>query len=95
MTDEEIEHLVKQNHWQRPHPGVYLTGSAPPRWEGKVRAACLAAGVAFTAMGRTAARLHGLDGAEGHSIIELSVPKGHGPVPAESRCTRLGASIRL
>ena len=81
MTDEEIGRLVEQEHWQRPHAGVYLTGSAPPEWEGRLRAACMAAGGGARAMGRTAARLHGLDGAEHHGIIELTVPKGHGPVP--------------
>ena len=82
MTDDEIEVMLRHNHWQRPHPGVYKTGSAPPMWEDKVRAACMAAGCGSRAMGRTAARLRGLDGHEHHTLIELTVPKGHGPVPA-------------
>lgn len=82
MGDEEIERLVGQSHWQRPHPGVYRTGSVSPEWEDKVRAACLAAGGDARAMGRTAARLYALDGAERHSIIELTVSVGRGPVPA-------------
>ena len=81
LSDKQIEQLVRDRHWQRPHPGVYLTGSAPPLWEDKVRAACMAAGPDARAMGRTAARLHELDGAEHHRVIELAVPKGHNPVP--------------
>ncbi len=81
LTQAQVNHLVETHHWQRPHPGVYRTGSVPPEWEDKVRAACMAAGGDSRAMGRAAARLHGLDGAEGHGIIELTVPKGHGPVP--------------
>ena len=81
MTDDEIKVMLRHNHWQRPHPGVYKTGSAPPTWEDKARAACMAAGGGSRAMGRTAARLRGLDGHEHHTLIELTVPKGHGPVP--------------
>jgi hypothetical protein len=81
LSRKQASRLVRDKHFQRPHPGVYKTGSAPPEWEDKVRAACLAAGVS-RAMGRTAARLRGLDGNDRHGIIELTVPKGHGPVPA-------------
>lgn len=82
MSDEETERLVEQNHWQRPHPGVYRTGSAPPEWEDKVRAACMAAGGDARAMGRTAARIRDLDGSGRHTIIELTVSVGRGPTPA-------------
>lgn len=34
-------------------------------------------------MGRTAARLHRLDGAERHGIVELTVPVGRGPLPSD------------
>jgi hypothetical protein len=81
LTDRQIEWLAERHHWQRPHPGVYRTGSVPPMWEDRVRAAVKAAGPLSRAMGRTAARLRGYDGAESHSIIELTVPIGHGPVP--------------
>jgi hypothetical protein len=81
MTDEEIEHLVEREHWQRPQRGVYLTGSAPADWTGNVRAGCLAAAGDVKAMGRTAARLRGLDGADRHTIIELSVGVLRGPAP--------------
>jgi putative AbiEi antitoxin of type IV toxin-antitoxin system len=83
LSQNQISLLVAQRHWQRPHPGVYRTGSAPPEWEDKVRAACMAAGPDSRAMGRTAARLHGLDGAETHTVVELVVPKGHGPTPRD------------
>lgn len=45
-------------------------------------AACLAAAHESRAMGRTAARVRGYDGHERHALIELTVPKGHNPVPA-------------
>ena len=81
MTDHEIDRLVERLHWQRPHPGVYRTGSAPPTWEGSVRAACMAAGRDARAMGRTAARLRGLDGMTRTTLLELSVCMGRGPEP--------------
>jgi hypothetical protein len=81
MTQNEINHLVNDQHWQRPHPGVYLTGSAAPDWVGKVRAGVFAAGGGARAMGRTAARLRGFDGAEKHAVIEVTVGYGLGPAP--------------
>lgn len=81
LSQRELDHLVREKHLQRPHPGVYLTGSAPPRWEGKVRAAVMAAGGASRAMGRTAARLRAWDGHESHTLIELTVPMTCGPLP--------------
>ena len=35
MSQDEIQRLVQQDHWQRPQRGVYLTGSAPPDWEAR------------------------------------------------------------
>jgi hypothetical protein len=80
LTDRQIERLTK-THWQRPHPGVYRPGAVPLDWEDEVRAACLAAGGDARAMGRTGARVRGLDGAEDHRIIELTVSRLRGPVP--------------
>ena len=81
MSRDEIAHLVDRHHFQRPQRGVYRTGSKLPDWEDRVLEACLAAGGDARAMGRTAARVHGLDGAERHSVIELSVGVGRGPTP--------------
>ncbi|HZN16142.1 MAG TPA: hypothetical protein VFB78_17880 [Acidimicrobiales bacterium] len=81
LSRGQIQRLTNQHHFQRPQRGVYLTGSAPSDWEGNVRAACLAAGGDARAMGRTAARLHGMDGAEKHGVIELTVSIGRGPTP--------------
>jgi len=81
LSQRTINRLVREGHFQRPDPGVYLTGSAPPDWEDRVVGAVLAAGGDARAMGRTAARLHGLDGAENHGIIELTVSIHRGPRP--------------
>ena len=81
MSQDEINWLVANEHWQRPDAGVYLTGSAPPNWQDRVLAACLAAGGDAKAMGRTAARLRGLDGAEKHLVIEITVGVLRGPTP--------------
>ena len=81
MSRDEIADLVDRHHFQRPQRGVYRTGSKLPDWEDRVLEACLAAGGDARAMGRTAARVHGLDGAERHSVIELSVGVGRGPTP--------------
>jgi hypothetical protein len=82
LSQRQITRLVDNKLFQRPHPGVYRPGSTPPTWLDRVRAACMAAGGDARAMGRTAARVHGLDGADAHSIIEITVGVLRGPVPA-------------
>src|SRR5947208_5933711 len=43
-SDHYIDTCVQRKRWQLLHPGVYLTGSAPPTWLQRQLAACWAAG---------------------------------------------------
>jgi len=66
--------LIAGGVWERLHPGVVaLTGSADT-WEQQVMAATLAVKGAV-ACGRTAARLHGLDGYRRYGGIKIAVPR--------------------
>ncbi|HZN13720.1 MAG TPA: hypothetical protein VFB78_05595 [Acidimicrobiales bacterium] len=81
LTDGRIDTLIANHHWQLLHPGVYLTGSRPPDWEQNVLAAIFACGGDAHASHRTAARLHGLDGADNHGVIDVTVSRRNGPAP--------------
>ena len=66
--------LIASDVWKRVHPGVIgLTGAADT-WERKVMAAALAVKGAV-ACGRTAARVHGLDGYRNYAGIKIAVPR--------------------
>ena len=66
--------LIASDVWKRVHAGVIgLTGAAD-RWERKVMAAALAVKGAV-ACGRTAARVHGLDGYRKYPGIKIAVPR--------------------
>jgi hypothetical protein len=79
-SDKYIRVQLAQHHWQQLHPGVYLTGAAPPTWLQRELAACLAGGPNAVASVRGAAAVWQLDGAlEG--AIELTVAQPHGPIP--------------
>jgi hypothetical protein len=79
-TDKYIRVQLAQQHWQLLHPGVYLTGAAPPTWLQRQLAACLAAGPGAIASVRGAAAVWQLDGAS-EGAIELTVRPNHKPVP--------------
>ncbi|MBA3654722.1 MAG: type IV toxin-antitoxin system AbiEi family antitoxin domain-containing protein [Actinobacteria bacterium] len=81
LSRGQVARLVGKGHFHRPHAGVFRTGSAPPTWVDKVQAALLAAGGDARAMGRAAARLYGLDGADGSAVVEITVSVLRGPVP--------------
>src|ERR1051325_9767459 len=59
--------------------GVLLLAGAPRSWEQRVSAALLWAGPAVPASHRTAARLHGLDGFDRETNIDVTVPYGRRP----------------
>jgi len=66
--------LIASDVWKRVHAGVIgLTGAADT-WERKVMAAALAVKGAV-ACGRTAARVHGLDGYRKYPGIKIAVPR--------------------
>lgn len=60
--------------WQRLHPGVVALAGASDSWEQRVMAATLAVKGAV-ACGRTAARVHGLDGYRRYPEIKIAVPR--------------------
>lgn len=56
-------------------PRSFVVGGAPSTWERRVRAGVIDLAPDGVAAGRTAARLHGLDGFAGAERIELLVPR--------------------
>ncbi len=79
-TDRFIANRLARGCWQQLHPGVYLLGPAPPRWEQAVRAALGAAGEGALASHRAALKLWNLDGI-GNAPVELTAPHSHRPLP--------------
>jgi very-short-patch-repair endonuclease len=79
-TDEVIATLVERGHWTPIHPGVYRVGVTPLTWQGRLRAATLAAGPLAAVSHRTASQLWGLQGVP-FAPIELTVPVAHLPTP--------------
>jgi len=79
-SDHYIDTCVQRKRWQLLHPGVYLTGSAPPTWLQRQLAACWAAGPQAVASHRGAAAVWWLDGAT-EGPIEILVPELKGPEP--------------
>ena len=73
-SDHYIDTCVQRKRWQLLHPGVYLTGSAPPTWLQRQLAACWAAGPQAVASHRGAAAVWWLDGAT-EGPIEILVPE--------------------
>jgi len=79
-TDGHIRSCLDNHRWQQLHPGVYLTGSAPPTWLQRQLAACYAAGPNAVGSHRGAAAVWQLDGAlEG--TIEITAVQPHNPMP--------------
>lgn len=80
-SDRLIGHRLGYGHWHEVHPGVYLIGATPLTWNGRLRAATMAAGSHAAGSHRAASVLWGLDGVT-NAPIEITVPMGKGPVPA-------------
>jgi len=66
--------LIASQVWKREHPGVLALTGAPDTWERDVMAATLAV-KGGVACGRTAARLHGLDGYRWYTGIKIALPR--------------------
>lgn len=81
-TDHHARRRVGDRCWQRLQRGVYLTGSAPPSWWQRLRAATLAAGPRSVASHRAAACIWGLDGFR-TAPLEVLVPITCGPLPSD------------
>ena len=79
-SDAFIRTRVDRGFWRPLYPGVYQVGHAPLGWNGRLRAATLAAGPLAVVSHRTAAQLWGLEGIV-YPRIELTVPNAHLPVP--------------
>lgn len=82
-TDDYIQVRLANRTWRTIHAGVYLVGTTPLTWHGRLRAATLACGPDAVISHRTAAQLWGLDGPK-FAPIELTVPYTHGPVPSKT-----------
>jgi hypothetical protein len=81
-TDGHIRVRVARGQWKPVHPGVVAVAPAPLDWHGRLLAATLAAGDGSGASGRAALVVHGLDGLRS-APLEVTVPRSHGPVPAD------------
>jgi len=79
-SDEYIRACLHRKRWQKLHPGVYLTGSAPPIWLQRQLAACMAAGPNTVASHRGGAAVWWLDGAY-EGVREITVTPPFGPAP--------------
>lgn len=80
-SDRMIARRIEAGRWYRVHPGVFVIGVGPLSWEGRLRAATLAVGPLAAVSHRAAVVLWGLDGISS-APVEITVPHGHGPVPA-------------
>jgi hypothetical protein len=66
--------LIASEIWKRLHTGVLALSGSPDTWEQQLIAATLAV-KGSVACGRTAARLHGLDGFRRYTGINIAVPR--------------------
>jgi hypothetical protein len=60
LTRAQVERLLRAGTWQPLQRGIYTDGGTQPHPTQRAAAACLAAGPGAVALGRTAARVHGL-----------------------------------
>lgn len=81
-SDGAIRWSLTNGDWTTVQSGVYQVDQRPMEWEGKLMAAVLAAGPGAAVSHRSAFRLWGLEGIH-TSVVELTVPYTHGPVPDE------------
>jgi hypothetical protein len=79
-SDRVVSRRLGTGRWFEEHAGVYRTGPVPLDWNGRLRAATLAAGPLAMASHRSAALLHRLEGVSS-APIEITVPFGRLPVP--------------
>jgi hypothetical protein len=82
-TDHYLRTCIERRRWRQLHPGVYLTGSAPPSWLQLELAACMAAGPHAIASHRAGAAVWWLDGAY-EGAIEIEVAPPFGPMPRKT-----------
>ncbi|WP_225755583.1 type IV toxin-antitoxin system AbiEi family antitoxin domain-containing protein [Actinotalea sp. Marseille-Q4924] len=69
-----VHRQVRAGHWQRLHPGVYVTHSGPLAWRSRARAALQHAGTDAALSHLSAAFLHGWTPAP--AVLDVSVPHG-------------------
>lgn len=60
LTAGEVDTLLRSGSWQTLQRGIYCDGGTTPHPAQRAGAACLAAGAGSVAVGRTAARVHGM-----------------------------------
>lgn len=99
-TDDTVRHLVERERWTRVGRSVYRVNGAPEAWEGRVMAACLAAGAGALASHRSAAAVWGLEGFEPPRVVDVTVDRRRGPQVTGARVHRsrdhalAGATVR-
>jgi hypothetical protein len=76
MSDDEIRTRVKDGVWQWLQAGVYLVGAAPPTWQQRLHAGCLAGPGLLLASHRSAAFLRKFDGSS-PGVLDLLTTDGH------------------
>lgn len=77
LSDHRIATAIRQGWLVEPYPGVLCFAGAPATFEHRLHAATLAVDGHAVASHRSAARLHHLDGSDGHEIVEVSVDRSH------------------
>jgi hypothetical protein len=91
VSEGLADHLLRQRQeagrLRRVQPGVYRVAGAPRTWHQRVLAACLAGGPGAVASHRTAGRLWGLLETD---VVEITVPRGRLPRPAQVLVHRSG-----
>lgn len=68
---------LSQGWLAEPYPGVLAVRGAPVTWQSRLAAAVFAGGATAVASHRAAARLHGFDGFERTTTLELTVDRRH------------------
>ena len=87
MSSEQLKRRLRAGLLVRLQPGVYAVPGAPPSYEQRALAACLAGGAGAAVSHRSAARLWGLRGAASPRV-EITVPGTSGPRLAMSMVHR-------
>lgn len=75
LTDKMVGRLLSSGRWEQPFPGALWPAGTPHAWEGRLRAAVVAAGDTAAASHRSAAKLWGFEGLESEDVIEITTSR--------------------